>query len=143
METSIVHLSDLHFKNDVENRFRIERLRDDIAALPLGPNVVTAFTGDLVQSGDQEQYDVLFDLLLGPMIEANHQIAIVPGNHDVERQLTDSESAAAFIKDKNRTVIKYSADNLGAASASIINGVPAVAVVSEESWQGEKTQPAP
>ena len=100
METSIVHLSDLHFKNDVENRFRIERLRDDIAALPLGPNVVTAFTGDLVQSGDQEQYDVLFDLLLGPLIEANHQIAIVPGNHDVERQLTDSESAAAFIKDR-------------------------------------------
>jgi len=44
---------------------------------------------------------------------------------------------------KNRTVINYSADNLGAASASIINGVPAVAVVSEESWQGEKTQPAP
>ena len=100
METSIVHLSDLHFKNDVENRFRIERLRDDIAALPLGANVVTAFTGDLVQSGDQEQYDVLFDLLLGPLIEANHQIAIVPGNHDVERQLTDSEGAAAFLKDR-------------------------------------------
>ena len=93
MEVSIIHLSDLHFKNDVENRFRIEKLREDLAALPLGANVITAFTGDLVQSGDQEQYDVLFDLLLGPLIEANHQIAVVPGNHDVERHLADSESA--------------------------------------------------
>lgn len=100
METSIIHLSDLHFKNDVENRFRIERLREDIAGLPLGSNVVTAFTGDLVQSGDQEQYDVLFELLLGPLIEANHQIAIVPGNHDVERHLTNGEGAAAFLKDR-------------------------------------------
>lgn len=100
VETSIIHLSDLHFKNDVENRFRIERLREDIAGLPLGSNVVTAFTGDLVQSGDQEQYDVLFELLLGPLIEANHQIAIVPGNHDVERHLTNSQGAAAFLKDR-------------------------------------------
>lgn len=100
MEISIVHLSDLHFKNDVENRFRIERLRDDLAALPLGSNVITAFTGDLVQSGDQEQYEVLFVLLLGPLIESNHQIAIVPGNHDVERHLTDSEGAAIFLRDR-------------------------------------------
>lgn len=100
MEITIIHLSDLHFKNDVENRFRIEKLREDLAALPLGANVITAFTGDLVQSGDQEQYDVLFDLLLGPLIEANHQIAIVPGNHDVERHLTDKESASAFLKDR-------------------------------------------
>ncbi|MGX9354008.1 metallophosphoesterase [Roseobacteraceae bacterium S113] len=100
MEISIVHLSDLHFKNDVENRFRIKKLREDLAALPIGANVITAFTGDLVQSGDQEQYDVLFDLLLGPLIEANHQIAIVPGNHDVERHLTDSEGASAFLNDR-------------------------------------------
>lgn len=105
METSIVHLSDLHFKNDVENRFRIERLQEDLAVLPLGSNVITAFTGDLVQSGDQEQYDVLFDLLLGPLIEANHQIAIVSGNHDVERHLTDSEGAAAFLKDRTSSYL--------------------------------------
>ena len=99
MEISIVHLSDLHFKNDVENRFRLNKLREDLSSLPLGANVITAFTGDLVQSGDQEQYDVLFEELLGPLIEADHQIAIVPGNHDVERHLADSESAAAFLKD--------------------------------------------
>ena len=44
---------------------------------------------------------------------------------------------------KDKTVINYSADNLGAAAASIFNGVPAVAVVSEKSWEGKKTQLAP
>ncbi|MEE3358834.1 MAG: metallophosphoesterase [Pseudomonadota bacterium] len=100
MEYSIVHLSDLHFKNDVENRFRIEKLREDLVKLPLGPHSITAFTGDLVQSGEQEQYDVLFELLLAPLIEADHQIAIVPGNHDIQRDLADSDTAAKFLSDR-------------------------------------------
>lgn len=100
MECSIVHLSDLHFKNDVENHFRIEKLRDDLIKLPLGSNTITAFSGDLVQSGDREQYDVLFELLLAPLIEADHQIAIVPGNHDIQRELTDAQQAANFLKDR-------------------------------------------
>ena len=100
MEYSIVHLSDLHFKNDAENRFRIEKLREDLVKLRLGTQIITAFTGDLVQSGDQDQYDVLFELLLAPLIEADHHIAIVPGNHDVQRQFTDKEIAAAFLKDR-------------------------------------------
>lgn len=100
MEVSIIHLSDLHFKNDTENRFRLEKLREDLAAIPLGSNVITAFTGDLVQSGDQEQYDVLFETLLGPLIEANHQIVVVPGNHDVQRALADPILAAGFLKDR-------------------------------------------
>lgn len=100
MEYSIVHLSDLHFKNDVENRFRIEKLRDDLVKLPLGSNTITVFSGDLVQSGDREQYDVLFELLLAPLIEADHQIAIVPGNHDIQRELTDAQQAENFLKDR-------------------------------------------
>ncbi len=100
MEYTVVHLSDLHFKNDVENRFRIEKLRDDLAVLPLGSNVIIAFTGDLVHSGEQDQYDVLFELLLVPLIEAGHQIAIVPGNHDIQRHATDKAAAAAFLKDR-------------------------------------------
>ena len=35
----------------------------------------------------------------------------------------------------DKTVINYSTENLGAAAASIHNGVPSVAVVSEQSWQ--------
>ena len=33
MEYSIVHLSDLHFKNDADNRFRIKKLCDDLVKL--------------------------------------------------------------------------------------------------------------
>jgi len=100
MEYTIVHLSDLHFKNDVENRFRIEMLRNDLAKLPLGSNVITAFTGDLVHSGEQDQYDVLFELLLAPLIEAGHEIVIVPGNHDIQRNRADKAASAAFLKDR-------------------------------------------
>lgn len=111
MEYSIVHLSDLHFKNDVENRFRIEKLRDDLVKLPLGANTITAFTGDLVQSGEQEQYDVLFELLLAPLIEADHHIAIVPGNHDIQRELADGQVAASFLKDRASSYL-FSGNNL-------------------------------
>jgi len=100
MEYSIVHLSDLHFKNDVENRFRIEKLRDDLVKLPLGSNTITAFSGDLVQSGDSEQYDVLFELLLAPLIEADHNIAVVPGNHDIQRELVHAQQAVSFLDDR-------------------------------------------
>jgi len=41
-----------------------------------------------------------------------------------------------------KTVINYSTENKAAAAASIINGVPSVCVVSGDSWQGQKTQPA-
>jgi len=105
MKYSIVHLSDLHFKNDVENRFRIEKLLEDLDKLPLGPNILTVFSGDLVQSGDKEQYEVLFDLLLVPLLEAKHKIAVVPGNHDIQQNLTDEAINAVFLKDHNSSYL--------------------------------------
>ncbi len=98
MEVTLVHLSDLHFKNDAENRFRLEKLRGDLTELPLGSKVVTVFTGDLAQSGDTEQYDVLFELLMAPLIEAEHDIAVVPGNHDIQRDLTSEEVVRPFLE---------------------------------------------
>jgi len=41
-----------------------------------------------------------------------------------------------------KTVINFSTENKAAAAASILNGVPSVCVVSADSWEGEKTQPA-
>lgn len=105
MELTLVHLSDLHFKNDAKNRFRLEKLRDDLAQLPLGSKVVTAFTGDLVQSGDVEQYNVLFDLLIAPLIEANHDILVVPGNHDIQRDLTSHKEASAFLNNSGSSYL--------------------------------------
>jgi len=44
---------------------------------------------------------------------------------------------------KGKTVINFSADTLGAASASIYNGVPSVCVVPDKFWQGKKSGDAP
>ena len=43
---------------------------------------------------------------------------------------------------EGKTVINFSTENKAAAAASILNGVPSVCVVSADSWEGEKTQPA-
>jgi len=43
---------------------------------------------------------------------------------------------------EGKTVINFSTENKAAAAASIINGVPSVTVVSPDSWEGKKTQPA-
>ena len=71
----------------------------------MGPNKITAFTGDLVQSGEQDQYNVLFDLLLVPLIEADHEIVIVPGNHDIQRDIADKQSAASFLNDESSSYL--------------------------------------
>ena len=95
----------------MKTAFELKKLRDDLVKLPLGVNRITAFTGDLVQSGEQEQYDVLFELLLAPLIEADHDIAIVPGNHDIQRDLTDKQDAASFLNDRASSYL-FSGKNL-------------------------------
>ncbi|MCY4289202.1 MAG: hypothetical protein OXC63_11475 [Aestuariivita sp.] len=69
MEYSIVHISDLDFKNDVrivknvvEARFCLEKMLEDLRSRFLGSNIVATFTGDLAQSGERELYETLFEL---------------------------------------------------------------------------------
>lgn len=100
MDVTIVHLSDLHLKNDVENRFRLERLRDDVSRLQSSGPVFAAFTGDLIQAGDENNYDLLFDELIGPLVSQGHQVLVVPGNHDVQRSITSEEFANRAIRDR-------------------------------------------
>ena len=101
MHITLVHLSDLHFDNNADSRKRVDLAYQDIAEeTRLDEKVVILFTGDLVQSGKQEQYDLLFDKLLMPLIEIGNEIAIVPGNHDVQHDLADPEQAMEFLNDK-------------------------------------------
>ncbi len=99
MEVTIIHLSDLHFKNDAENRFRLDRLRSDLERLQTGSQVFTAFTGDLVQSGDENDYALLFEELISPLISYGHDIFLVPGNHDVQRELTSNDFSDSCLQD--------------------------------------------
>ena len=106
MHITLIHLSDLHFENNPEKQSRIKLLREDITRkTQFDKNIVTLFTGDLVQSGEQKQYNTLFELLLKPLREANHEIAIVPGNHDVQHDLADPEIAEQLLNDKKRSYL--------------------------------------
>ena len=100
MEAHIVHLSDLHFKNDAENRKRLEYLLDDLTRLKTSGPIYTAFTGDLVNAGDnQSDYEFLFDLLIAPLAELGHEVLTVPGNHDVQRTATSEDFTDGYLKD--------------------------------------------
>ncbi len=100
MDSTIVHLSDLHFKNDAANRFRLQQLRDDISRIPSSGPISTAFTGDLIHAGDDNNYDMLFDELIGPLIQLGHEVLVVPGNHDVQRAVTSSSFTDGCLADR-------------------------------------------
>lgn len=99
MDATIVHLSDLHFKNDVENRVRLEYLKKDLERIKTDAVIYTVFTGDLVYSADDDDYDLLFDQLIGPLIELGHEIFIIPGNHDIQRSKANPAFSEKCLKD--------------------------------------------
>lgn len=99
MYATIIHISDLHFKNDAENQFRLSCLLRDLERLRSDGPVYTAFTGDLVQSGDDNAFDRLFDQLIGPLIELGHELFVVPGNHDVQRAIANQTFADRILAD--------------------------------------------
>jgi len=99
MDATIVHLSDLHLKNDTENRFRLGCLRADLERLQSDSPIYTVFTGDLVQAGDDDNFELLFDELIGPLLELRHEVFVVPGNHDVQRAIADRSFADRILND--------------------------------------------
>ena len=115
MHITLIHLSDLHFDNNADSRKRVDLAYQDIAKeTRLDENVVILFTGDLVQSGKQEQYDLLFDKLLAPLIEISKEIIVVPGNHDVQHDLADPEKAKQLLDDKESGYL-FSGSSFGQA----------------------------
>ncbi|MCG8274095.1 metallophosphoesterase [Aquamicrobium sp. NLF2-7] len=100
MQATIVHLSDLHFKNDAVNKFRLDCLRKDLKRLRADGPIHTVFTGDLVHAGDDNAFDHLFDELIGPLIELGHELFVVPGNHDVQRVIANQPFADRILADR-------------------------------------------
>lgn len=105
MDATIVHLSDLHFKNDAENKFRLSCLRTDLERLRADGPVYTVFTGDLVHAGDDNAFDALFDELISPLIGWGHEVFVVPGNHDVQHAIADREFADRILADRGSSYL--------------------------------------
>lgn len=100
MDATIVHLSDLHFKNDAENRLRLRCLRTDLKNLEAEGTIYTVLTGDLVNAGDDNTFDLLLNELVGPLLEMGHELFVVPGNHDVQRSVADRSFCDRILADR-------------------------------------------
>lgn len=97
--TNIVHISDLHLKNDESGRFNqsviIEGLKNDLRLIKdsqLRPDLIV-FTGDIAQGGNsQSVYDDATNTLndLADAAGLDHsRVFICPGNHDASRDVID------------------------------------------------------
>ncbi len=95
MEVTFIHLSDLHFKKDAESKRRVEHLLDDLDKQQISKPAWIMFTGDLVNAGDEYEclYEDLFDELIEPVAKSGYELAIVPGNHDIQRSVASCDFA--------------------------------------------------
>ncbi len=101
LKGQVVHISDLHFKNDIENRTRVEHLLADLKSELTETKKYVAFTVDLIHSGDENHYDLLFETLIGPLVAEGIEVLVVPGNHDIQRSVADEKKCAALINDRS------------------------------------------
>ncbi|HXR46677.1 MAG TPA: metallophosphoesterase [Candidatus Limnocylindrales bacterium] len=93
-EITILHISDLHAKLDEKDKLqsRANALFDDISRLNLEIDLV-AFTGDVAFSGKKEEYQLASEVLLEPLLRrykiSPKKVFVIPGNHDVDRELVE------------------------------------------------------
>jgi len=87
MKLSVVHLSDIHIKNEKDIIFqRVGALANSIQAETAGSDyVIVLTTGDIAFSGSPEEYDCAINLYSAILdsIQTKDKIALfAPGNHD-------------------------------------------------------------
>lgn len=99
MSAIFIHLSDIHFgqerddsvhvHNDVKNELIADAARV-VKTLPNGAALGILVTGDIAYSGKKEQYDdaaLWLDRLAAAVGCDKFSIQMVPGNHDLDRDL--------------------------------------------------------
>ncbi len=96
---SLIHVSDLHFRNDYDCIERLSILKHDIISQTKNRKPYLIFSGDLVHSGDENAYDSLLDEFFAEMDEFCAGIYIVPGNHDIQQNRTDAAQCALLLND--------------------------------------------
>lgn len=90
----IIHLTDLHYRGLAEDNRRLERLISDINSRSRAHPTVLCFTGDLTNTGSQEEYESLLENFFSKL-PAELRVYTCPGNHDVQRGRTSKEIAEA------------------------------------------------
>lgn len=122
-EISWLHISDLHFDGGMEHdHYDVDKVLAPLIATVAdqtaasGPPDLTFVTGDIGNTGTSEDYEIaqrFFERLLEASESTRDTLWLVPGNHDVDRNvgrallrtLTDEQSASEwfFAKPENRS----------------------------------------
>lgn len=111
MKYEIIHLSDLHIKNQFDYEQFANKIYDSILfkdSKYFFSKIILCVTGDISKSGKKEQFD-FFDKFLvklsNKLCEANKEleVVLVPGNHDIKLSLEG--------KDKRSQVIRKAIDD--------------------------------
>jgi len=121
-DTGLVHISDLHFTNShrtLDSGYLIDsqnsRLKSAVLSeyftrnrASLGPCAVV-ITGDLTDSGDEEDYQIAHDFIL-KLQESGFAVYSTPGNHDYCREGTLWFEDAPDAAERRERYRKYVAD---------------------------------
>lgn len=102
MSLSWIHLSDLHFgagrgvEPGLDRKHVLGRLLEDIKLMrsELGPPDYVFATGDFANAGKQSQFENVRSWLIDLTRELDiglDRVLVVPGNHDVDRDLVESD----------------------------------------------------
>lgn len=106
MEYSIIHLSDIHFIDEESKNFILDRaskIVEIIHSVAYSTDVLIVVSGDIAQSGKQEEYQVasvFFSNIKTQLEERGKKVEFVfsPGNHDFDIRL-NSTVRKFFLKD--------------------------------------------
>lgn len=106
MKYEIIHLSDFHVRNELDYTSLVDKMVDSLIfdSRDISSIVFLCITGDLTQSGQQNQFE-LFDSFLQELqtkINSNGKtvnILFVPGNHDIQLRIDDSDIRSRRIRD--------------------------------------------
>ena len=102
MKITIVHLSDIHIRTEVENECfeRVDSLAAAVSSRDCGDAVFIVVTGDIANSGLDTEYNLATQYLeeLQKCIRKKSDIIpvliMVPGNHDCDFTIADQNRVA-------------------------------------------------
>ena len=84
---------------------RLRLLRDDILQHTKPETSYLAFTGDLVNAGDDDLYPILLDEFFSHFDSTCKGVFLVPGNHDIQWSSASKSECDKFFKDATQTYL--------------------------------------
>lgn len=148
----ILHLSDLHItqKSELESKNLIEKVIDDVTQNlnRNGKIDLIIFTGDLVNSGKKENFELAFENVISPLIDnfslTNDDFIYIPGNHEVDiskileprylgldKMFTSMEKAEEYEFEKDKDLYNHLLEYLRCFSVDFKNDICCTKIIEK------------